>query len=357
MNPFQSRLTNGLKVLTVPMPAESVTALLLVRVGSRDESKTKNGLSHFFEHMVFKGTKKWPSPMELNRVIDSVGGVFNAFTSQEYTGFWVKIAKKHLPRALEFLNQTMFHSLLPAAELEKERGVILEEIKMYEDNPMRFVYDQFVSQVYSATPLGRPIIGTPANIKAVKQADFIGHLQAWYQPQNMVLTVAGGLEKDAGEQIRAVFGGIKSREAGTKRPKITPAGKARTRVIKKDIQQLHFCLGLTTFERSNQDRYVLTLLNTILGGNTSSHLWEEIREKRGLVYYVGSSTDSFFDTGYLVVRAGCDVNRAEEALKVTLDELQKMSHRAGGRELQDAKEYIKGHLALSLEDSQNVADL
>ncbi|MBU2052020.1 insulinase family protein, partial [Patescibacteria group bacterium] len=150
---------------------------------------------------------------------------------------------------------------------------------------------------------------------------------------------------------------IKSREVGTKRPKITPAGKARTRVIKKDIQQLHFCLGLTTFERANQDRYVLTLLNTILGGNTSSHLWEEIREKRGLVYYVGSSTDSFFDTGYLVVRAGCDVNRAEEALKVTLDELQKMSHRASGRELQDAKEYIKGHLALSLEDSQNVADL
>src|SRR3972149_9099824 len=152
------------------MPTDSVTVLLMVRVGSRDETKKLNGISHFFEHMVFKGTKKWPTPMAVNRVIDSVGGVFNAFTSQEHTGFWVKIAKKHLPLALEFLNQTVFHSLLPTDELEKERGVILEEIKMFEDNPMRHVYDQFVSQVYSATTLGMPIIGTPENIKAVKQA-------------------------------------------------------------------------------------------------------------------------------------------------------------------------------------------
>lgn len=353
----QEILPNGFKVLTVPMPTESVTALLMVRVGSRDESQIKNGLSHFFEHLVFKGTKKWPTPMAVNQVIDSVGGVFNAFTSQEHTGFWVKIAKKHLPRALEFLNQTVFHSLLPAAELEKERGVILEEIKMHEDNPTRFVYDQFVSQIYSSTRLGMPIIGTPANIKTVKQADFIEHLQTWYQPQNMVLTVAGGLEKDTGEQIKAVFGGIKSQGVTPARQVIDPGRRrGKTRVIKKDIQQLHFCLGLTTFERANQDRYALTLLNLILGGNTSSRLWEEIREKRGLVYYVGSSTDSFFDTGYLVVRAGCDVNRAEEALKVTLDELDKMPHKVSRRELGDAKEYLKGHLALNLEDSRDVAD-
>lgn len=353
----QEILGNGLKVLTVPMPTESVTALLLVRVGSRDETRSSNGLSHFFEHMVFKGTKKWPMPMVVNRVIDSVGGVFNAFTSQEHTGFWVKIAKQHLPLALEFLNQTVFQSLLPADELEKERGVILEEIKMFEDNPMRHVYDQFVSQVYSATRLGMPIIGTPENIKSVQKQDFVHHLKSWYQPNNMVLTVAGGIDKNTNQQIKEIFGEVKGGEIRSKRRPAGVLAKPRTQVIKKDIQQFHFCLGLATFERTNKDRYALTLLNTILGGNTSSHLWEEIREKRGLVYYVGSGTDSFFDTGYLVVRAGCDAGRAQEALKVTLNELEKMSTKVSGQELKEAKEYLKGHLALSLEDSQEVADL
>ena len=202
-----------------------------------------------------------------------------------------------------------------------------------------------------------PIIGPPANIKAVQKADFVRHLKSWYQPQNMVLTVAGGLDQSAGGQIKEIFGGVGAGKITAKRPSVKVKGGIKTQVIKKDIQQFHFCLGLTTFERTNSDRYVLTLLNTILGGNTSSHLWEEIREKRGLVYYVHSGIDSFWDTGYLVVRAGCDVNRAEEALQVTLNELQKMSQTVSGRELRDAQEYIKGHLALSLEDSQEVADL
>jgi len=352
----QEILPNGLKALTVPMPTESVTVLLMVRVGSRDETKNLNGISHFFEHMVFKGTQKWPSPMELNRVIDSVGGVFNAFTSQEHTGFWVKIAKKHLKLGLEFVGELVFHSLLPSKELEKERGVILEEIKMNEDNPMRHVYDQFVSQVYSATSLGRPIIGRPENIKTVQKPDFIKHLQTWYQPQNMVLAVSGGLDSTINEQIRQVFGGVKgSAKMVHKRINLNP--QTRIQLVKKEIQQLHFCLGLTTFERINPDRYVLTLLNLIFGGNTSSRLWNEIREKRGLVYYIRSSTDSYFDTGYLVVQAGCDLKRGQEAIKVTLQELNKLTGKITDQELAEAKEYIKGHLALSLEDSQEVADL
>ncbi|KKU86717.1 MAG: hypothetical protein UY17_C0040G0005 [Candidatus Beckwithbacteria bacterium GW2011_GWC2_47_9] len=294
--------------------------------------------------------------MELNRVIDSVGGVFNAFTSQEHTGFWVKIAKKHLKLGLEFVGELVFHSLLPSKELEKERGVILEEIKMNEDNPMRHVYDQFVSQVYSATSLGRPIIGRPENIKTVQKPDFIKHLQTWYQPQNMVLAVSGGLDSTINEQIRQVFGGVKgSAKMVHKRINLNP--QTRIQLVKKEIQQLHFCLGLTTFERINPDRYVLTLLNLIFGGNTSSRLWNEIREKRGLVYYIRSSTDSYFDTGYLVVQAGCDLKRGQEAIKVTLQELNKLTGKITDQELAEAKEYIKGHLALSLEDSQEVADL
>ena len=349
-------LPNGLKVVLTPMPTESVTVSLLVRVGSRDEAAKLNGISHFFEHMVFKGTEKWPTPMAVNAVIDSVGGEFNAMTSQEHTGFWVKIAKKHLPLALDFVNQTVFHSLLPAVELEKERGVILEEMKMFEDNPMRHVYDQFVSQVYSATPLGRPIIGLPEIIKSVQRQDFINHLDRWYLPQNMVLTVAGGLDKDAGKIINSVFS-ANGLAFNLEHQPVKPLGQGGIKMIKKDIQQFHFCLGLTTFSRTDSNRYVLGLLSLVLGGNTSSRLWNEIREKRGLVYYIHAGTDSYFDTGYLVVRAGCDLNRAEEAIKVTLEQLRGMAGPVSDQEISLAKEYIKGHLALNLEDSQEVADL
>ncbi len=352
----QSVLPNGLKVVLTPMPTDSVTVSLLVRVGSRDEAAKVNGISHFFEHMVFKGTEKWPTPMTVNRVIDSVGGVFNAMTSQEHTGFWVKIAKKYLPLALDFVNQTVFHSLLPTGELEKERGVILEEIKMFEDNPMRHVYDQFVSQVYSNTSLGRPIIGLPEIIKSVQRQDFISHLDQWYLPDNMVLAVAGGIDREAEKIIRSVFSDS-GKAFNLKHQTVKSLNHGGVRLVKKDIQQFHFCLGLTTFERTNPDRYVLGLLSLILGGNTSSRLWNEIREKRGLVYYIHAGTDSYFDTGYLVVRAGCDLNRAEEAIKVTLQELNKMTGKIADQELAEAKEYIKGHLALSLEDSQEVADL
>lgn len=356
LRPQQFELPNGLKVVLTPMPAESVTVSLLVRVGSRDETAKLNGISHFFEHMVFKGTEKWPTPMQVNRVIDSVGGVFNAMTSQEHTGFWVKIAKKHLPLALDFVNQTVFHSLLPAAELEKERGVILEEIKMFEDNPMRHVYDLFVSQVYSLTSLGRPIIGPAENIRQMTRSHLVNHLTAWYQPQNMVFTIAGGIDAGAPDLIRKTFS-VAGKPFNLKHERINKPGKPITQMVKKDIQQFHFCLGLTTFERTNPDRYVLGLLSLILGGNTSSRLWNEIREKRGLVYYIHAGTDSYFDTGYLVVRAGCDLNRAEEAIKVTMGELTKMPGKISSQELSEAKEYIKGHLALSLEDSQEVADL
>lgn len=342
--------------MLTPMPTESVTVSLLVRVGSRDETKNLNGISHFFEHMVFKGTKKWPTPMAVNQVIDSVGGVFNAMTSQEHTGFWVKIAKKHLALALEFVNQTVFHSLLPADELEKERGVILEEIKMFEDNPMRHVYDQFVSQVYSSTALGRPIIGPAKNIRQMTRSHLVNHLMAWYKPQNMVLAVAGGLDNQTEKIINSVFS-AKNKAFALAHEPVKPLAKGGVKLIKKDIQQFHFCLGLTTFARTNANRYILTLLTTILGGNTSSRLWNEIREKRGLVYYIHAGTDAYFDTGYLAVRAGCDINRAEEAIKVTLQELNKMTGKISAEELANAQEYIKGHLALSLEDSQEVADL
>ena len=348
-------LASGLTLLTVPMPTESVTAVLLVRVGSRDESKEINGLSHFVEHMVFKGTEKWPTTQAVNRIIDSVGGVFNAFTGQEYTGFWVKLAKKHLSLGLEFLEQIIFKCELPKEELERERGVILEEIKMRDDDPMVKVADSFVSQVYSATALGQDVIGTSENIKKIKQEEFFKHLNKWYQPQNMVLAIAGAVG-EVKETAEKIFGGKGDGFINQPEKLKFKQDKPQVQVINKQIEQAHFCLGVRTFGRANPDRYALVVLTTILGGNTSSRLWNEIRENRGLAYYVRTATGSFTETGYLTTQAGCAIDKLGETIKLTAKEYEKISQEpVKDKELKLAKEYLKGRLALAFEDSQTVA--
>jgi len=355
----KTELENGLSVIEIPMETESVGIELSVRVGSRDESEDVNGISHFLEHMVFKGTEKWRTAMDMNRVIESVGGVFNAFTSREHTGFWVKIAKKHWKLGLEYVYQSVFKPLLPEVELEKERGVILEEIKMYQDNPMSLVGREFAKQMYGGTALGRHVIGKAENIKRLEKKEFDSHLQEWYQPKNMALGIAGGMEGDIEEAVKEIFkadGGGEVKLGDKPELFEFEQSKLVRQVINKEIEQAHFCLGVRTFERGNKDRYVLAVLNTILGGNSSSRLWEEIREKRGLVYYVRSGIDSFMETGHLVTQAGCDRARIDEALKVTLGEYMRMKDKGVTEgELKLAKEYLKGRLALSLEDSQEVA--
>jgi len=359
--PEEKKLSNGLEVVVAPMGSESVTVLLTVRVGSRDESKQINGLSHFVEHMVFKATKKWPSAMEMNKVIDSIGGKFNAFTSQETTGFWVKVAKKHLGLGIEFLYQAVFESLLPEIELERERGVILEEIKMRNDNPMIKVNDSFSGQIFSGTALGQQIIGTSENIKSLKKDDFVKHLDKWYQPGNMVLSIAGGVEEKDLKKAEEILGGIQKGDVSFRdkpeKTDLTLQGLS-LKVINQPIKQAHFCLGVRTFEAGNKHEYELAVLNTILGGNTSSRLWNEIREKRGLVYYVRSINSELMDTGYLYTQAGCDLKRVEEAIKVTKGEYDKIASKGiSDEELNLAKEYLLGRLSLDLEDSQDVASM
>ncbi len=352
-------LQTGLSLVTVPMETDSVAAVLMVRAGSRNEEKKINGMSHFLEHMVFKATKKWPNPKAMNQVIDSVGGIYNAYTSQENTGFWVKLAKEHLGLGLEFLYQAVWQPLLPALELEKERGVILEEIKMREDNPMVCVNDNFVSQIYSSTPLGQRVIGPAENIKRLKRDEFYSYMKQWYQPKNMVLAIAGGMDGEVEKLVEKVFKKMgESKISYTDQPKKLSflQEKPRVEVVNKAIQQAHFCLGVRSLERTHKDRYALGVLNTVLGGSTSSRLWDEIREKRGLVYYVRSSAYGFFETGYLMTQAGCDVNKIDEAIKVTLGEYLKLREKPVlTKELKLAKEYLKGRLALGLEDSQAVA--
>lgn len=360
LQPKTETLKSGLTLVTIPMETESVSVVLLVRVGSRDESKKINGLSHFVEHMVFKGTAKWPTTQEVNKVIDSVGGVFNAFTSQEHTGFWVKVAKQHLALGLEFLQQMIFKPLLPETELNRERGVILEEIKMRNDEPMIVAGDSFVSQVYSLTQLGQEVIGTAENIQQLQRREFLKHLKTWYQPKNMILAVAGPASAEATvRQAEKIFLD-KGEEIDFRHQPAKLSfnqDKPQIQVIKKEIEQAHICLGVRTFERTNQDRYVLAVLSTILGGNTSSRLWNEIREKRGMAYYVRTSNDSYFETGYLVTQAGCAVNKAAEVIKLMVNEYEQISRKLVlNKELILAKEYLKGRLTLSFEDNQDVAE-
>jgi len=351
LQPRVKILPSGLTLVTTPMPTESVSAVLLVKAGSRDENQTTNGLSHFVEHMVFKGTQKWPTTQAVNKVIDATGGLFNAFTSQEHTGFWVKAAKKHLNLALEFLYQLVFQPLLPGAELEQERGVILEEIKMRHDEPMTLAADRFISKVYGLTQLGREIIGPAENIKRLQREDFLQYMQSWYQPANMVLSVAGVKKFKVDWPIK-----IKGK-ANERQSLNFSQTKPQTQVIEKKIEQAHFCLGVRTFPRTHPDRYVLAVINTILGGNTSSRLWNEIREKRGLAYYVRTNTDVYQETGYLVAQAGCAVDKLAETIKLTVNELEKISAKTvSNKELHLAKEYMTGRLALSQEDSQDVAE-
>src|SRR3990167_2818577 len=231
-------LDSGLNLVTVPMETDSVTVLLMIRVGSRDETDRTNGLSHFVEHMVFKGTKKWPTAMAMNRAIDSVGGAFNAFTGEEYTGFWVKVAKKHLPLALEYVYQAVFAPLLPTDELERERGVILEEIKMYHDNPMSWVGRNFIAQIFGKSRLGQDVIGTAENIKAFKHSDFVSHMKYWYQSGNMILGVAGAVPEDIEAAVSLVYADLpKGKVKFTDQPEVVKLSqtKARSQLIYRDI--------------------------------------------------------------------------------------------------------------------------
>jgi predicted Zn-dependent peptidase len=358
---------SGLTLLTVPMPAtKSFTALVMLGVGSRYEDKHNNGLSHFLEHMVFKGTTKYPDAQTLAAAVDSRGAEFNAFTGKEYTGFYIKAASTHLDFSLEMLSQLIYHPLLPAAELERERGVIIEEINMYEDQPMSKISHLYDGLLYGDTSLGWPIIGQKANILNFQKKDFTQYMASWYQPANMVIALAGALPKAGVKKLVASYF---SQHSGQAKPKIGLVQGMKTsfsqtgpqlHVHHKKTEQAHLCLGIRTFPRGSQARYALSLITIILGGNMSSRLFTEVREKRGLAYYIHTVNQYFVDTGYLVTQAGTDTKKAFLTVELIRNEYQKLTQKQNGltaKELVKAKDYLKGKLVLNLEDSREVAEL
>lgn len=359
MNFTKKKLSNGLRIVTIPMPEfSSSTVLVAVGAGSRYETRLNNGISHFLEHMAFKGTEKRPTAIDISTLIDGIGGEFNAFTSKETTAYYVKSAANHVDLCLDVLSDMLQNSKLAKEEIEKERGVILEEINLYEDTPARKIGDIYERLLYGDTPMGWDIAGEKENIKKISREDFLSYMKSLYSPTNMVVVVAGGVETSKiEEKVEKYFGNMLPFDTLSYKKVVEKQKKPRVLVKQKQTEQVHVALGFRTVPLTHPDHYSLAIFASILGGGMSSRLFHEVREKRGLAYYVRASSEHYQDAGNLVAVAGLDPKRVEEGISVIVEEFSKIksTHKPTEKELTKAKEYIKGHLVLELEDSRAVS--
>ncbi|EKE05007.1 MAG: hypothetical protein ACD_19C00426G0029 [uncultured bacterium] len=357
----KSILANGLRVVTIPMPSlESVTVSVWMKTGSRNENKKNNGISHFLEHMFFKGTTNRPTAKQIAEEIDQIGGVQNAGTSKEYTEYYIKCRADKIEVAFDLLSDMTLNSLLDAKEIEREKGTIIEEIRMYEDTPMMNIGEVFESLIYSGHPLGMDIAGTEKTVGAMKRKDFIDYRKNFYGANNMILTVAGGVEKKKVLELSSkYFSKLVTRNSSlVAKPFENSQNSPNIKLHNKKKEQTHVILGFIADGKNYKNKYAQTLLATILGGGMSSRMFTEVRERRGLAYSIRTSMDRYIDIGYMGTYAGLDTKRAEEAVKVMLEEHYKISDlrsKIQDKELQKAKEFIKGHLALALEDTSDVS--
>jgi predicted Zn-dependent peptidase len=336
---------------------KSVTALVVVGMGSRYEKEAHQGVSHFIEHMMFKGTKKRPNALAVASELDSIGAQFNAFTGSELTGFYVKSFAKHLSLSLDVLSDILINSKFAADEVERERKVILEERRMYRDNPRDYIHDLYDRLVYGRHPLGRPTIGKEETIHSIGRGDLLDYCRGWYRPGNIVVGIAGGVGGDLSKKEVTRFFGKLGKEAWEKPlPFKSQQKKSAVLLKEKKTDQTHLALGVRGYPLGHPRKYAYAVLNTILGRGMSSRLFTEIREKRGLAYYVGSLTSPYTDAGDLTVFAGVNNRRVKEAVEAIVKELSLLKENPVSKsELSKAKEMLKGTLSLSLESSSAVA--
>lgn len=352
-------LLNGLRVGIVPLPnLESATVTVWVGVGSRSEEKKVSGISHFLEHMVFKGSQRRPSAKEIAEAVDAIGGEFNAATSKHWTNFYIKARTEVLEKAFDVLSDMVLAPLLKKEDVEREKGVIIEEMAMYEDTPMMKISDIFEQLIFEGNPLGRDIIGNKQSVKKTTRNDFVRYRKRHYYADNMLVTVAGGVrETEVLALTKKYFGKLKNKDKGIEKGFKTKQKKPKVKLHPKKKEQAHFVLGFLANPMGHKERFVESVLAGVLGQGMSSRLFSEVREKRGLAYSIKTYLDRYVDTGYIGTYAGVDVKRVDEAIKVTLDQhygLAKGLYKLSETELAKAKEYLKGHLALSLEDTKSV---
>ncbi|MBU1164934.1 insulinase family protein [Patescibacteria group bacterium] len=356
----QKTLKNGLRLILSPLKeTQAVTVLVLVGVGSRHEEKQINGISHFIEHMMFKGTNKRPTSLDITKELDSVGASFNAFTSKDHTGYYIKISSDKVELAFDLLSDMLFYSKYNEVEINKEKGVIIEEINMYEDNPLMSI-DHFIENtIYGDNSLGWLISGSREVIKSINQEKILKYINEYYQPANMIVTVAGNFNVSKVQTLTKKYflEQVKSSKAKDYKKIKLNQDKQKIQIKYKKTEQVMLALGFLGYSFFHKNYYAQTLLAVILGGNMSSRLFTEIREKRGLAYFVRADAHAFKDTGSFIVMAGLDKTRINPAIALILQELKKIKNDGvTAKELKSAKEFIKGKLILELEDSESIAD-
>jgi predicted Zn-dependent peptidase len=347
----RSTLSNGTRVLTAPMDhAQSVSCFVMFAAGSRYERREESGIAHFAEHMFFKGTERRPTARDIATEIDAIGGEFNAFTGKELTGYYVKCAAETRDVALDVLVDMLRNSRFDAGEIDREKGVIVEEMNMYADTPRSYVGNVWERHVYGDQPLGWDVIGTEETVRDATRETFLGYLDRWYLPERTVVGLGGQVGDDALERLEELVGDIEAGSTGTADAVVLPENGSPVRVHTKQSDQAHVVIGARSYPHGHPDRYVVQLLSTVLGGGMSSRLFTEVRERRGLAYYVFSGNQSYADAGTLGAQAGVDLTRIDEAVETIVEELRRIARESvPSEELEKARSFAKGRFVLGLE--------
>ena len=348
------KLENGVRAIFVPQKSTKVaTVLILVKTGSKNEEKKISGISHFLEHMLFKGTKKRKTPLKVAEDLDKVGGVYNAFTGEDYTGYYAKVKSSHIDLAVDWVSDIYLNSVLPSEEVEKEKGVIKEEINMYYDNPITYCQLLFQKLLYGDQPAGWDIAGTKESVSRISREDLLKYRDDYYIGEGTVVVISGNInQKETEKKIREIFSSVKSGSLKEKEPVVENQSKPELLNFYKKTDQTHFCLGIRAFNIFHENRYTQEILAALLGGMMSSRLFIKIRDELGLAYYIRTSIDSNPDTGVLVTQAGVDNKKIEKAISAILKEYKSLKeNKISAKELIKTKEYLKGKAAIYFEGS------
>ncbi len=350
-------LSNKIPLISVPMKgAKTATALVIIKTGSKYETRQNNGISHFLEHMFFKGTARRPNTLALSSELDSLGGEYNAFTAKEFTGYWVKVAAPKIKSALDIISDMLLHSKFDEAEIEREKGVIIEELNMYEDNPLMHVEDIFESCLYGDTPAGWETIGTKTNIQNFKRSDFIKYLDSQYGARSVYIILVGGF-KDADKKAAAKM--LLSFKNNKWQDKMVVKDNQKTPQVKvsyKKNDQINLSLGVRAYPVGHKEEFIVKLLSIILGGSMSSRLFINLRERNGLAYYVRTMAEVYSDSGYLTTQAGVPTDKAAAAIKIILAEYKRLTTElVSAKELKRAKDLLQGKSLLQMEATDNLA--
>ncbi|MBU2545252.1 insulinase family protein [Patescibacteria group bacterium] len=349
----KTTLKNGLKIITVPQKGtQAVTVLVLVGTGSKYETKEISGISHLLEHLLFKGTKKRPSQISISEPLDRVGGIYNAFTGEDYTGYFAKVDARHFNLALDVISDIYLNSKIDSKEIQKEKAVIVEEINMYFDHPSSYVQSLWNRILYGDQPAGWDIAGTKKSVLGISRKQIVDYMKTQYTGNNTIVCIAGDIPKDAEPKVKKYFSKISTKKIVNKSPVVEYQSQPEALVYYKNTDQTHFCLGVRGYDLDDPKRFALELLGSILGGMMSSRLFIKVREQLGLAYYVRTAVSADPDTGFLVTQAGVDNKRIDKAITVILEEYKKISQKKiSADELKKAKDHYKGKMALLFEAS------